>query len=210
MARNLDPKCKQCRRIGEKLFLKGERCSSAKCAIVKRNYPPGIHGQKNKMKKQSVYGQQLKEKQKAKKIFGILEKQFNKYFQTAKNMKGNTSDNFLKLLNMRFDNIVYKSGLVPSRTNARGLITQGHFMVDGKNVNIPSYQLKSGQEIKIKDSKKAKKVWQEFMTKAAKKERPDWLSFDEKAQTIKIIKQPETAELLNVFDPSLIIEFYSK
>lgn len=210
MARNLDPKCKQCRRIGEKLFLKGDRCSTTKCAIIKKNYPPGMHGAKGKIKKQSVYGQQLKEKQKAKKIYGLMEKQFRNYYTKAKKTKGNTSENLIRLLNLRFDNIVYQGGLATSRTSARMLITQGHFQIDKNNVNIPSYQLKPGQQIGIKDNKKTKKYWQNNLPLIDKKERPNWLDFDNKSQILKIISFPETDKIESIFDSALIIEFYSK
>lgn len=210
MARNLDPKCKQCRRVGEKLFLKGERCFSGKCAIVKRNYPPGIHGQKAKVRKTTSFAKQLREKQKAKKVFGLLERQFKKYYDQAKKTKGNITENLLKFLNLRFDNVVYLGGLTSSRAMARMLITQGHFQIDGKNVNMPGYQLKPDQTITIKETKKNNKFWQNNLPLLAKKERPDWLAYDEKNNSLKVINLPEAKNLKNVFDPTLIIEFYSK
>jgi len=210
MARNLDPKCKQCRRIGEKLFLKGDRCYSAKCAIVKRNYPPGIHGQKSKVRKTTSFAKQLREKQKAKKIFGLLEKQFRKYYETAKKTKGNIAENLLKLLNFRFDNLVYLGGFANSRNNARLLITQGHFLINGKKNNIPSYQIKIGQIINVAENKKKNKYWQEALPKLSKKERPDYLVYDDKVNSLMMVSQPEIKNLQNLFDPTLIIEFYSK
>lgn len=210
MARNLDPKCKQCRRLGEKLFLKGERCNSNKCAIIKRNYPPGLHGQKTKVKKMTGFAQQLREKQKAKKIYGILEKQFRQYFEKAKKLKGNTAQNLLLFLNLRFDNIIFLGGFAPSRQAARSLITQGHFQINNHNVNIPSFQLKPGSQVTLKENVKNKKYWQEILPLLIKKERPDWLDYDEKSNILKIINLPETKDLENIFDPTLIIEFYSK
>lgn len=210
MARNLDPKCKQCRRIGEKLFLKGERCFSTKCAMIKRNYPPGVHGQKTKVKKMTSFARQLREKQKAKKIFGILEKQFKQYYEKAKKAKGNIAENLIKLLNLRFDNIIFLGGLASSRNSARLLITQGHFQINSKNVNIPSYQLIPGQEITIKESKKKSKFWQDYLPRINKKEQPNWLTYDEKINKLKIINLPEGENLKNIFDPTLIIEYYSK
>ncbi len=210
MARNLDPKCKQCRRLGEKLFLKGERCFSNKCTFIKRNYPPGLHGQKTKVRKMTGFAQQLREKQKAKKIFGILEKQFHGYYKKAKMMKGNTAQNLLQLLNLRFDNIIFKGGLAPSHQSARLLISHGHFQIDGQNVNIPSYQLKPGQQITIKEKVKNKKYWQELLPRLVKKERPNWLDYDEKNLSLKVLNKPTEKDLENIFDPSLIIEYYSK
>lgn len=210
MARNLDPKCKQCRRLGEKLLLKGERCISAKCAMVKRNYPPGIHGQKSKTSKTTSYAKQLREKQKAKKIYGILEKQFHLYYLKAKKQKGNVVENLMRLLNMRFDNIIYKAGLAASRQMARILITHGHFQINNVNVNIPSFQVKPGQLITIKPSVQKRKYWQELWPLLNKKERPNWMAYDEKEQILKVINYPTAKELENIFDPTLIIEFYSK
>lgn len=210
MARNLDPKCKQCRRLGEKLLLKGERCFSAKCSMVKRNYPPGIHGQKSKISKTTSYAKQLREKQKAKKIYGLLEKQFRLYYLRAKKLKGNVSQNLLMLLFMRFDNVIYKAGMANSRQMARILITHGHLQINSINVNIPSFQIKPGQTISIKPSSQKRKYWQDLFPLLAKKERPDWITYDAKDQNLKIINYPEAKEMENIFDPKLIIEFYSK
>ena len=138
MGRNLDPKCKQCRRVGEKMFLKGERCSSAKCALTKRNYPPGVHGGKGRTR-QTEYGLQLQEKQKAMKEYRLLEKQFRLTFLKAQNKAGNVADNFLSMLETRLDNTVYRLNFAPSRDTARQLITHGHLTVNGKKVAIPSY-----------------------------------------------------------------------
>jgi len=153
MGRNLDAKCKQCRRIGEKLFLKGERCDSPKCAMVKRNYPPGFHGQKGK-KRQSDYGLQLAEKQKAKKQYNLLEKQFKLTFSKAQKQTGDAGENLLKLLETRLDNVVFRLGIATSRTQARQFVGHGHIRVNDKKVDIPSFQVKQGDVVRVKSSSK--------------------------------------------------------
>ena len=176
MARNLNPKCKQCRRIKEKLFLKGERCISAKCTLLKKNYFPGIHGAKQTRAKTSEYGRQLCEKQKVKKIYGILERQFRNYFQKAAKKKGETGEILLRSLEMRLDSVIYNVGLVRSRDKVRQLITHGFFLVNDKKVNVPSYKVKVKDIIRIgKENKK----WQE---EGSKNELPLWLSFDIKKE----------------------------
>ena len=159
MARNLNPKCRQCRRIGEKLFLKGDRCVSTKCALIKKNYPPGIHGAKQTRAKSSEYGKQLREKQKAKRIYGILEKQFRNYFKKAANKKKETGEILLKILEMRLDNVIYRVGLAKSRNKARQLVSHGHFLINNKKVNIPSYEVNIKDVIKIKQ--KSEKLGEE-------------------------------------------------
>ncbi len=161
MARNLEPKCRKCRRMGEKLFLKGDRCDSSKCAIVKRKYAPGMHGIKGKRKKVSEYGVQLKEKQKAKQIYGILERQFKTYFKKAIRKKGDTGLYLLQLLESRLDNAIHRSGLIPSRELVRQMITHGHIIVNGKKVSIPSYQVSTNDIIKIHFLKELKN-WQKI------------------------------------------------
>ena len=153
MARNLDPKCRQCRREGEKLFLKAEKCFTEKCAIEKRNYPPGQHGQR-RSSRLSDYGVQLREKQKLRRIYGVLEKQFRSYYAEADRKKGITGENLLQMLESRLDNVAYKMGLGGSRTEARQIVRHNSILVNGKRVNIPSYQVQPGDSISVADQSK--------------------------------------------------------
>jgi small subunit ribosomal protein S4 len=210
MARNIDPKCKQCRRLGEKLFLKGERCFSAKCAMVKRNYAPGMHGPKGSQRI-SQFGQQLKEKQKAIKSYRLLERQFSNYYQKAKNIQGDTGENLLRLLEMRLDNVIYRAGLSKSRDGARQLITHGHIMINNRQVDIPSAQLKINDEISIKESALKKGYFQEILKKINKKDVPTWLGYiDEKFGKIKILGYPTNEDMRQNINTSLIVEYYSR
>jgi len=209
MAKDLSPKCKQCRRAAEKLYLKGERCNTTKCAMVKRNYPPGFHGPKGK-KRLTDFGQQLMEKQKARKQYNLLEKQFKLTFERAKKQTGNTGDNFIKLLESRFDNILYRIGLGESRSQARQLINHGHFAINGKKVNIPSYQLKTGDTISINSNKKDLKIFKGLSDKLKKKEMPAWLNFDIKKLSAKVLHKPNVKDMTPNFNIQMIIEFYSK
>lgn len=209
MAKNLDPKCKQCRREGTKLFLKGEKCFSPKCPMIKRNYPPGIHGTK-RQKRLTEYGQQLREKQKAKRIYGILEKQFRNYYKKAIHKKGDTGEILQQFLEMRLDNIVYRSGLAKSRNQARQMVNHGLFLVNGKKVDIPSYQVKPKDEISIKPEKAKAKNFADLDKTLEKHEAPNWISFDKKDKKAKILNKPAGGELDQPFNPRLIVEFYSK
>ncbi|MFH1597682.1 MAG: 30S ribosomal protein S4 [Patescibacteria group bacterium] len=209
MGRNLDPKCKQCRREGVKLFLRGERCLGSKCAMVKRDYPPGLHGVK-RQSRPSGYGLQLREKQKAKRIYGMLEKQFRGLYQKASNKKGDTGEIFLQLLESRFDNVVYKLGLGKSRQSARQLINHGHFKVNGKPVNIPSYQVKINDQISVKDNKIQNKFFKEIQKGLDKVDIPKWLHLDKKAMSGKVISLPSKEDLTQDIDAYLIVEFYSR
>ena len=209
MGKNLDPKCKQCRRAGEKLFLKGERCYTAKCAIVKRNYPPGFHGPKGK-KRLTDYGSQLNEKQKARRQYNLLEKQFKLIFEKARAKKGNTGDNFLELLERRFDNVIYRLGWASSRSQARQMINHGLFTINDRKVNIPSYTVKTGDVIKIKSNKKQAKIFNGLSEKLKKHEVPGWLNMDAKELTAKVLHKPDIAALKPNFDVQMIIEYYSR
>jgi small subunit ribosomal protein S4 len=210
MARNIDPKCKQCRRLGEKLFLKGERCFSAKCAMVKRNYAPGMHGPKGSQRV-SQFGQQLREKQKAIKTYRLLERQFSEYYQKAKTSKGDTGQNILRLLEMRLDNTVFRAGLSKSRDGARQLITHGNILVNDRKVDIPSYQLKTNDEISIKEASLKKEYFQEILKKINKKDMPSWLGFtDEKSGKIKVLSYPTSEDIKQNINAALIVEYYSR
>lgn len=209
MGRNLNPQCKQCRRAGEKLFLKGERCNTAKCAIVKRNYAPGIHGPKGKGRP-TEYGMQLNEKQKAKRQYNLLEKQFRLTFEKAKKEAGNTGENFLKLLESRFDNVIYRLGWANSRREARQLVSHGHFTINEKKVNIPSYQVRTGEVIKIKSNKKNAKIFNGLKEKLQKKEIPGWLNLEKGELTAKILHAPDTSTMKPNFNLQMIVEYYSR
>lgn len=209
MGRNLDSKCKQCRRIGEKLMLKGERCYSPKCAMVKRNYPPGFHGQGVKRRK-SDYAIQLNEKQKAKKQYNILEKQFRLTFEKAKKQSGNIGENLLRLLEMRFDNVVYRLGFSPSRNHARQIINHGHITINGKKVDIPSYIIKQGDIIKIKKTSVKNKLFKGIEEKVKKTEVPGWIHFDIKELNGKILHQPSIKDIHTNINTQMIVEYYSR
>lgn len=203
-------KCKICRRAGEKLFLRGDRCFGPKCAIVKRNYPPGVHGPATGQPKLTSYGLQLREKQKAKNIFGLREKQFKNYYLKAKAKKGDTSLHFLRFLEMRFDNVIYKLGFAKSRNQARELISHRHFLINGKINNRPSTQVKVNDIISIKPQSLKKKIFENLPSELAKKEVPKWLKLNPKELTAQVIALPDFEDMTYNFDVKKIIEFYSR
>ncbi len=210
MARNVDPKCKQCRRAGEKLFLKGDRCVSAKCAMVKRDYAPGIHGKK-KRRGASEFGMQLAVKQKIKRIYGVLEKQFRNHFEEIKNKRGVTGDLLLARLELRLDNVVYRMGLATSRSAARQLVNHGIITVDGKKVDIPSFKVKTKQTIGINPNKKEKVYFKKLAeTLRNKKDFPSWIHFDYKKSEGKIISFPSRDDIGINVDAQVIVEYYSR
>ena len=179
MGRNLDSQCKLCRRAGEKLFLKGDRCFSPKCAIVKRNYTPGTDGSKPR-KRLSDYGTQLAEKQKAKRYYGVSEKQFRLTFEKALKKQGDAGKNFLRSLECRLDNVIFRLGFAVSRSQARQLVNHGHFTVNEVKTDIPSFSVKEGQVIKIRKSSQTSPYFKNIAEKLASSERPSWLHFDNK------------------------------
>ncbi len=209
MARQLDNKCKQCRREKQKLFLKGDRCNSAKCAMVKRNFPPGIHGSKG-YPRLTDYGVQLREKQKAKRIYRLMEDQFKGYFTKAQKSKNNTENILLELLEMRFDNIVFRSGLAKSRDLARQMVSHNHLLINGKKVNIPSYQVKIGDIISVKEKSQKSKLFEKPKEQFKVSDTISWLATDSTKIEIKVTDKPSLEETKGEFDPKLIIEFYSK
>lgn len=209
MARDLKNKCKECRREGQKLFLKGDRCNSPKCSMVKRNFPPGIHGVKG-YGRLTDYGIQLREKQKAKRIYRLMEKQFKNYFLKANKDKANTEEVLCQLLEMRFDNIIYRAGLAKSRNLSRQMISHNHFLINGKKVNIPSYQLKIGDIINLKENSKELKIFTNLKEQLKNTEPVNWFIVDPKKLEIKITDKPQLQEAKKEFDPKLIIEFYSR
>lgn len=209
MARNLKSKCAQCRREGEKLFLKGDRCCTSKCALIRRGYPPGIHGPKGKTRL-TGYGTQLREKQKAKHIYGILERQFKNYFEKASQRKGDTSEFLLQLLEMRLDNVIYRLGFAKARQQTRQLVNHGLFLVNGKKVNIPSYQVKVGDVITVKSSAASRPLFQNLLPTLKKQEILTWLSLDVDKLEGKIVRKPAKDDVKTQFDLKMIIEFYSR
>lgn len=208
MARYTDASCRLCRREGEKLFLKGERCYTNKCSVSKRAYAPGQHGQQKK--KISEYGLQLREKQKARRFYGILENQFRGYFGKAVNRKGITGENLLQILESRLDNVVYRLGLGTSRPEARQLVRHGHFTVNGQKANIPSILLKPGDIVAVKDKFKSSEKLKSVIDIAGSKVVPKWLEFDAENLTGKVLSLPAREEIDLPIKEHLIVELYSK
>lgn len=204
MARYTEASCRLCRREGEKLFLKGQRCYTGKCAIARRSFAPGQHGQGRK--KISEYGTQLREKQKAKRFYGVLEGQFRKTFENADRMKGKTGENLLRLLELRMDNVVYRMGLGASRADARQLVTHGHFTLNGKKADIPSMTLKAGDVIAVRESSRKSPKFQE----TGRRPVPAWLSFNSESLTGTIVQAPARSDVDIEVRETLIVELYSK
>lgn len=207
MAKYTESDCRLCRREGTKLFLKGDRCYSAKCAIVKRPTPPGQHGAGRK--KVSEYGLQLREKQKAKRLYGLLEKQFSRTYVKAERMKGATGENMLILLERRLDNVVYKLGLGSSRSQARQIVNHGHITVNGKCVNIPSYVVKAGDVVAVKENRKANTYFKQLQ-ETKKLNLPKWLEFDIEKLEGKVLQLPERADVEVEIAENMIVELYSR
>ncbi|MCX7711252.1 MAG: 30S ribosomal protein S4 [Clostridia bacterium] len=208
MARYTDASCRLCRREGEKLFLKGERCYTNKCSISRRVYAPGQHGQQKK--KLSEYGIQLREKQKARRFYGILEGQFAKYFEMASKRKGITGENLLSILETRLDNTVYRLGLATSRPEARQLVRHGHFTVNGEKVDIPSYLLNVGDVITVKDKSKNSPKVKAVSEITGSKVIPKWLELDRDNLSGKVVALPAREDIDLPIREHLIVELYSK
>ena len=208
MARYTGPSCRLCRREGQKLFLKGERCYSGKCALEKRSYAPGQHGQGRK--KSSEYGNQLREKQKCKRFYGLQETQFRNLFDKAAAKKGITGDNLLIMLETRLDNVVFRMGLASSRKEARQLVTHGHFLVNGRKVNIPSFLVKPGMVITLRDKSKSLEKFKQSLEANAFRQPPKWLDFDRDNATAKVIGVPQKEDIDLPVEEHLIVELYSK
>lgn len=209
MARNLDPKCRQCRREGEKLFLKAEKCFTDKCAIEKRNFPPGQHGQRRNQRL-SDYGVQLREKQKVRRIYGVLEAQFRSYYAEADRQKGITGENLLQLLECRLDNVAYRMGLGGSRTEARQIVRHNSILVNGKRVNIPSYQVRAGDVVSVAEASKSQLRIKGALEAAAQRGFPEWIEMDVKALKGTFKSKPQRDELPPTINESLVVELYSK
>ncbi len=209
MARNLDPKCRQCRREGEKLFLKGEKCFTDKCGVERRAYPPGQHGQK-KNTRLSDYGGQLREKQKVRRIYGMLEHQFRLTYRSAEIQRGITGENLLQLLESRLDNVSYRMGFGASRSEARQVVRHNGILVNGKRVNIPSYQVRTGDVVEIAESAKVQLRVKAALLAAEQRGFPEWVEVDTKAMKGTYKSKPQRSELPASINEHLIVELYSK
>lgn len=207
MARYIDSSCRLCRREGMKLFLKGDRCYSEKCAMNKRAYPPGQHGQGRK--KVSNYGEQLREKQKVKRIYGLIETQFYNTFEKAEKMQGIAGENLLSLLERRLDNVVFRMGLANSRKEARQLVTHGHFTINGKKVDIPSLQVKVGDLIEVKEASRTSSKFKDLV-EASTRVSPKWLEVDLAAMKGRVVAIPDREDIDLEIAEHLIVELYSK
>ena len=206
MARYTGAVCRLCRREGEKLFLKGDRCYTGKCGIVRRAYAPGQHGQGRK--KMSEYGIQLREKQKARRYYGVLESQFEKYFEMAAKKQGITGENLLQILESRLDNVIYRIGLASSRREARQLVTHGHFTINSKKVNIPSYLVKVGEVISVREKSRDSEKLQESLESS--RTVPKWLDMDKNTMTAKVVALADRDDIDLPIQEHLIVELYSK
>ncbi|AFK86055.1 30S ribosomal protein S4 [Thermoanaerobacterium saccharolyticum] len=206
MARYTESTCKLCRREGMKLFLKGDKCYTEKCPFARRPYAPGQHGQNKK--KLTNYGAQLREKQKLRRYYGVLERQFERYFEEAERMKGITGDNLLQLLERRLDNVVYRLSIASSRAQARQFVSHGHILVNGKKVDIPSYLVKAGDVISVKDSSKSLDVIKNNVE--ASTNIPDWLDFNRDSLEGKVLSLPTREHIDLPIEEHLIVELYSR
>ncbi len=208
MARYTGPSCKLCRREGTKLFLKGERCTSGKCAFEHRSTAPGQHGAARK--KVEEYGRQLREKQKTRRYYGVLEKQFVRYYEMAEKKEGMTGENLLILLERRLDNVVYRMGMAKSHKEARQLVLHGHFTLNGKKVNIPSILVKAGDVISVKESSRDSVKIKELAEALEGQLKPKWLDVNSASLTAKVVNLPAREDIDFPFEEQLIVELYSK
>ena len=209
MARNLDPKCRQCRREGEKLFLKAEKCFTDKCSVERRAYAPGQHGQKSGQRL-SGYGTQLREKQKVRRIYGILERQFRRTFATAEGRKGQTGENLLQLLEGRLDTVAYRMGFGGSRAESRQVVRHNGVLVNGRRVNIPSYSVRPGDTVQLTDSARAQLRTKAALVAAESRGYPEWIEVDAKAAKGVFKAYPQRTELPATINEGLIVELYSR
>ena len=209
MARYTGAVCRLCRREGQKLFLKGDRCYTDKCALEHRSYAPGMHGNARN-KKLSEYGVQLREKQKARRYYGVSEKQFSHYFELAEKRQGQAGENLLAILESRMDNVAYRLGFAMSRAEARQLVRHGHFTVNGKKVDIPSYQVKTGDVIELKETSRSLDKFKGSLEANASRVVPKWLEFDQANKVAKVVAVPAREDIDLPIEEHLIVELYSK
>lgn len=216
MAKSLSPVCKLCRREGEKLYLKGERCFTPKCAFEKRSFAPGQHGRTagrgggSATGRASDFARQLRAKQKARRIYGVLERQFRRYYDTAITRRGLTGLNLLQILESRLDNVVFRLGFASSRAQARMLVTHGHFIVNGRRTDVPSMLLSEGDSIAVREGSGKLSYFKELGAFAEKRTFPSWLSRDLKGMSGSVARMPERAEIDGSLDEQLIVEYYSR
>ena len=207
MARNLSPKCRQCRREGEKLFLKGDKCFTEKCAIERRPYPPGMRSTKRR-RTSTEYSTQLREKQKIRRMYGVLERQFRLYFANASRVGGVTGENLLRMLEMRLDNVVYRLGFAPSRAAARQLVLHYHFQVNNKKINIPSYRVSQGDVVQVREN--AKNLDAIHNALKSVRDVPAWLELDKVKMAGTVVRAPERVDMPSDVQEQLVVELYSK
>jgi len=215
MAKTLGPVCKLCRREGEKLYLKGERCFTPKCAFEKRNFAPGQHGRTasrggSRTGRESDFARQLRAKQKARRVYGVLERQFRRYYETALGRRGLTGLNLLQILESRLDNVIFRLGFASSRAQARLLVTHGHFTVNGRRTDVPSMLLKDGDVIGVREGSAGLTYFKDLDAAAETRNPPAWLSRDLKAKSGTIGRLPERAEIDGSLNEQLIVEYYSR
>lgn len=211
MARYTDSVCRLCRAEGEKLFLKGNRCFSPKCSVEKRAYPPGVHGRQGQFRrKESDYGTQLREKQKVRRLYGVFERQFRRYFQEAQRQKGLTGANLLILLESRLDNVIYRLGLADSRPQARQLVSHGHFEVNGRKTNIASFVVSEGDVITVHDSSKKTTYFREVAKNLDEGRVPGWLSLNATELSGRVVSAPTREHIDVTLNEQLIVEYYSR
>ena len=216
MSKNLGPVCKLCRREGEKLYLKGERCFTPKCAIERRNFAPGQHGRTgsrsggNRSGRESDYLRQLRAKQRARRVYGILERQFRRYYEVALQRRGLTGLNLLQILESRLDNVVYRLGFATSRSQARLLVTHGHFTVNGRRTDVPSMLLREGDVVAVRDGSRGLEYFKGLGDLADVRTSPSWLNRDTKQLSGAIQRLPERAEIDGILNEQLIVEYYSR
>ena len=213
MARYTGPRCKLCRREGQKLFLKGQRCFSPKCPFERgRDHPPGEHGRMAQFRRRrpSDYARQLREKQKAKRIYGVLERQFRRYFREAERRPGLTGENLLILLERRLDNVVYRLGFADSRAQARQLVQHGHFVVNGRRMNIPSYTVRPQDIITVREGSRKRKYFKERAKQLDERAVPNWLSLNVETLTARVLKEPSREDIDASLNEQLIVEYYSR
>ncbi|NDJ54859.1 MAG: 30S ribosomal protein S4 [Chloroflexi bacterium] len=212
MARYTGPVCKLCRREGQKLFLKGSRCMSPKCAIEKRNYPPGQHGRENTFRRgrASDFALQLREKQKVRRIYGILERQFRRYFRQALGRSGLTGENLLSVLESRLDNTVYRMGFAESRAQGRQLVQHGHFEVNGRRTNIPSYSVRPGDKVVVREGSRKRTYFKDVRDLMGERLIPEWVSINPQSLSGEVLRPPKRSDIEITINEQLVVEYYSR
>jgi small subunit ribosomal protein S4 len=208
MARYTDAVCRICRREGLKLFLKGSRCYTKKCSFERRSTPPGMYAQRRR--KVSEYGLQLREKQKVRKSYSVLEKQFQNYFEKAEKRKGMTGENLLRMLEMRLDNVVFRMGLASSRAQARQLVSHGHFAVNGRPTNVPSFGVAVGDKVEVRESRRSREIFKTTAELMKSAQTPDWVSSDASRLAGTVIAEPAREQMPLEFNEQLVVEYYSR